>query len=83
MVYTHVLKVGGGGVRSPVDTLPLGSEVEAMAVPGPFAPLDADLHPGHHMGRLRAREPNAAGHYMATCCDGSDSRPTAPPSPCL
>ena len=23
MIYTHVLKVGGGGVRSPVDTLAL------------------------------------------------------------
>jgi hypothetical protein len=23
MIYTHVLKVGGGGVRSPVDSLPL------------------------------------------------------------
>jgi len=22
MIYTHVLKVGGGGVRSPVDSLP-------------------------------------------------------------
>jgi hypothetical protein len=22
MIYTHVLKVGGGGVRSPVDALP-------------------------------------------------------------
>jgi len=23
MIYTHVLKVGGAGVRSPMDTLPL------------------------------------------------------------
>jgi len=22
LIYTHALKVGGGGVRSPVDTLP-------------------------------------------------------------
>ena len=22
MIYTHVLKLGGGGVRSPADTLP-------------------------------------------------------------
>jgi integrase len=22
MIYTHVLKVGGGGVRSPVDSMP-------------------------------------------------------------
>jgi site-specific recombinase XerD len=22
MIYTHILKVGGGGVRSPIDSLP-------------------------------------------------------------
>jgi hypothetical protein len=25
MIYTHVLNVGGGGVRSPVDVLPAPS----------------------------------------------------------
>jgi hypothetical protein len=31
MIYTHVLKVGGGGVRSPMDVLPdqFTSESEA------------------------------------------------------
>jgi hypothetical protein len=23
MIYTHVLKLGGGAVRSPIDTMPL------------------------------------------------------------
>lgn len=31
MIYTHVLNIGGGGVRSPADFLP---EVGAMAVDG-------------------------------------------------
>lgn len=28
MIYTHVLKVGGGGVRSPLDVLPCASAIE-------------------------------------------------------
>lgn len=33
MIYTHVLKVGGGGVRSPMDSLP---EILPSAIPGYF-----------------------------------------------
>ena len=35
MIYTHVLKVGGGGVRSPVDSL--GSLVSDQPQPGPMS----------------------------------------------
>ena len=45
MIYTHVLKVGGGGVRSPVDLLPehdaaLSSPARPStpAIPGPTLP---------------------------------------------
>jgi hypothetical protein len=45
MIYTHVLKVGGGGVRSPVDLLPepdvalsLPTEPPTPAIPGPTLP---------------------------------------------
>ena len=41
MIYTHVLKVGGGAVRSPLDVLP------PTAVPGTMSrpPLTTALHP--------------------------------------
>ena len=29
MIYTHVLKVGGGGVRSPVDSMPEAAFLDA------------------------------------------------------
>ena len=29
MIYTHVLKVGGGGVRSPFDSMPEVAFVDA------------------------------------------------------
>ena len=34
MIYTHVLKVGGGGVRSPLDVLPCAPGVEDDDAPG-------------------------------------------------
>ena len=39
MIYTHVLKVGGGGVRSPVDSLPElpAGESAAACSPDPVA----------------------------------------------
>ncbi len=40
MIYTHVLKVGGGGVRSPVDSLgSLGSLVSDQPQPGSLSGL--------------------------------------------
>jgi hypothetical protein len=40
MIYTHVLKVGGAGVRSPLDALPpLTSEVGRQVNPGGFTTL--------------------------------------------
>jgi integron integrase len=38
MIYTHVLKVGGGGVRSPLDALPrLGAGLAGQGVDAPIA----------------------------------------------
>ena len=37
MIYTHVLKVGGGGVRSPLDVLPRATGVDDDDAPGPVA----------------------------------------------
>jgi hypothetical protein len=36
MIYTHVLKVGGMGVRSPLDAMPPATPLPAP--PGPLAP---------------------------------------------
>ena len=54
MIYTHVLKLGGGAVRSPLDmlraTLPQAEQRRLDAVPrfGPRRDADGDVdhHPG-------------------------------------
>lgn len=58
MIYTHVLKVGGGAVVSPLDTLP-----GAAAGPRPSrsAPETAEDHPAPPgRGPLGTREPAPA-----------------------
>lgn len=49
MIYTHVLKVGGGGVRSPVDSLP---EMPACETPATYAVTAARTGFGLHRACL-------------------------------
>lgn len=86
MIYTHVLRLGGGAVRSPLDAMtqpamPPGAPADAR----PQAPADAARYPGvRPPATVRpAREPAAAygaarrtrgGEALATPC------PPPPPS---
>jgi integron integrase len=47
MIYTHVLKVGGGGVRSPLDALLPPPSVSALAAAPAFAQAAAPRHDGY------------------------------------
>jgi integron integrase len=44
MIYTHVLRVGGGAVRSPLDNLTGGAAAPAVPAPPPPKPLAAAQH---------------------------------------
>ncbi len=46
MIYTHVLRVGGGAVRSPLDNLGMA----AVGPAGPYAGAHAGPYPGVHAG---------------------------------
>ena len=46
MIYTHVLKLGGGAVRSPLDQLAMAAPALPSATPYVTAPLP--LRPGRH-----------------------------------
>jgi integron integrase len=71
MIYTHVLKLGGGAVRSPLDQL----QPAAMPAPSPFtAPASFPLRAGRH-----AREPDPPC-YLPTPTDPSPTRPAALPA---
>ena len=82
MVYTHVLKLGGGAVRSPVDNLAgLPAAVAPPAMPPPPSALPSPSSPfpvwpagtGPHRRPPQAREPQAV--YA------SPTRPCRPPTP--
>ena len=55
MVYTHVLKLGGGAVRSPVDNL------AGLAVPHAAAPMAPHLAPAPFASAARPPVPGNAG----------------------
>lgn len=46
MIYTHVLKLGGGAVRSPLDQL--AAAAPAWPTAHPYAPHTLPLRPGRH-----------------------------------
>lgn len=52
MIYTHVLKLGGGAVRSPLDQL--AAAAPALPSANPYATSPLPLRPGH---RARESEP--------------------------
>ena len=72
MIYTHVLRLGGGAVRSPLDNLAAGTPLSPAAPPFPSAP--AFPRPP------RAREPEAA---YALPCPASFVRTARPAPACL
>ncbi len=89
MIYTHVLKVGGGGVRSPLDALPVSLPkplVDALPRPSQQAlptsrstPSPTHLtHPIHptHPAPNPARRPDSSRPGSAQKFEpGQDSRP--------
>jgi integron integrase len=72
MIYTHVLRLGGGAVRSPLDAMAPGAfAIAPTSAPTPAPlhatpPRDAARYPGVHPPATvrRAREPDA----VATAC---------------
>jgi integron integrase len=68
MIYTHVLKLGGGAVRSPIDSLyPLNradslAGPTAAAITGPVLAMPSQPRPPPH-----AREPEPCYHPMPAC----------------
>ena len=57
MIYTHVLKVGGGAVVSPLDTLPAAGsgQVREPSPPWPIARAHARTLPAPHPPPLPPR----------------------------
>jgi integron integrase len=64
MIYTHVLRLGGGAVRSPLDAM--APTAFPIAAPPAAPPRDVARYPGVHPPATvrRAREPDA----VATAC---------------
>ena len=62
MIYTHVLKLGGGAVRSPLDQLRGGADPAGLGRPGVSGTTEwpLPLRPGRH-----AREPEPSGYAEA------------------
>ena len=80
MIYTHVLRLGGGAVRSPLDDL---VQAQASNPPSHGAPPRMQAHtPPHTPPRAphRAREPEAV---YALPCLAPLVRTARPPSACL
>ena len=59
MIYTHVLRLGGGAVRSPLDNLAVSRSMSPLTPAGPaFGAAAASAHGPYPPGRPpRAREP--------------------------
>jgi integron integrase len=74
MIYTHVLKLGGGAVRSPLDQL--AAAAPALPSANPCAPPTLPLRPGRH---ARESEPPC---YLPTSTHPSP-RPPAARAACL
>ncbi len=85
MIYTHVLRLGGGAVRSPLDNLagagPVAAAVAPPAAPLP-PPLQSHLHP-HPRPQPRPRPPRARepepAYRLSSCV--APPRPHFPASP--
>jgi integron integrase len=82
MIYTHVLRLGGGAVRSPLDAMaqPVVAPAAPAATVQPLAPAEAARYPGvRPPATVRpAREP-AAAYGAARRTRGGE----APATPCL
>lgn len=73
MIYTHVLKLGGGAVRSPLDQLaPSAPPAAPPSAATPYAPHAMPLRPGRH---ARESEPPC---YLPTPTAPSPRGPAAP-----
>jgi integron integrase len=73
MIYTHVLRVGGGAVRSPLDNLgvaagPAGPYAGAHA--GPYPGAHAGAHPDAYAGAGRAPIPSDAAQAIVAAPAG-------------
>jgi site-specific recombinase XerD len=92
MIYTHVLNLGGGAVRSPLDQLlssssPLSSPLSPMAAAAAASPVQpqqqrapmAPLPP--RSGRYHAREPDPPCYYSPPARNNSSSLSTRSPPP--
>ncbi len=71
MIYTHVLKLGGGAVRSPLDQL-----LTSAPVPPPST-QQQQQQPPLRPGRYAAREPETCYHHFLPPTTPAD-RPTLP-----
>jgi hypothetical protein len=60
MIYTHVIKVGGMGVRSPLDAMARPAAVSASAPPS-FDPM-----PSGPVGQVPQRTPRAPIAFRST-----------------
>jgi len=69
MIYTHVLNLGGGAVRSPLDQLSAAAPSQAMG----WAPTGPDAR--------QARPPPATGPAKPAAAHAPPAPPPAPPPP--